>query len=189
MTTAIELLAGLRAQGIHLRVIEGDRLSIRPWSALNTRTREAIHAQKPRLVALLKEVSREPQGCAWPPDRTRTPAPCAACGGGLFWRQSGQVLLRCQLCVPWSAETDAAWYYAADSLDLLGEVLGADTRAALDWYTRRHPETLGKLLGLQRRCERLPQGASEAERREAVSGLVTFAREIRNYFRENGGDA
>ncbi len=53
--TPASVLAALRARGVKVTVLDGDRLAVSPGSALDDRLRDAVRREKPALVALLRD--------------------------------------------------------------------------------------------------------------------------------------
>lgn len=155
--TPAALLTTLRARGVHVAVLDGDRLGVWPRAALDDGLRAELRAHKAEVVALLRRQA--------PADGSCTLRPCPTCGSAVFWRADGTCELRCAACVPCPDPRCAAWYTSPPANDptaavdvLFGEPA---VRAALAWASRQAPALADAVIAAVAAVERLhEQGAA-----------------------------
>ena len=93
------IVAAVTRLGVELRVIDGDRVQLRPVAAVPDDLRAAIRQHRHEVAAYLRRAEDARLGPWQPPGRVAPPRQCVACGGGLQPGDPDGAV--CSTCIAW----------------------------------------------------------------------------------------
>ncbi len=153
--TAAAILTLVRARGVRLHLLDGDRLAVSPKVAVNDDLRRLVREHKAEIVSALRSMRQSF-------DPNSPPTPCQVCDGFVFYRPDpapGE--LRCATCILCADVTSARWYSGAPADDPLRELLASVTAEALASYDQQAPAVVEEVLARVRQLDTLPADATD----------------------------